>query len=93
MSFDFLDRVRVSAYLVRMHQTTDREGINRKWIARKEDFSGVIIGKRTLSNGCRYYDDYGYQYQKLEHFTAYLVVADMSHNPVYVLADDMEREK
>lgn len=48
---------------------------------------GIIIGKRTLSNGhWTYggYEDPGY-YTAKEHFTAYMVVTDLRSAPVHVL--------
>lgn len=47
---------------------------------------GIVIGKRTLSNGDVDWDE-GYINDMHEHFTAYLVVETMHSNPRRVLAE------
>ena len=53
--------------------------------------TGIIIGKRTLSNGNSYY---GYDevtvYQAAEHFTAYLIAHDLHRKPVFVRPEHIE---
>lgn len=50
---------------------------------------GIIVGKRTLSNGNTRWmgEDAGYIYDSLEHFTAYLIAYDLQRKPVHVLPE------
>lgn len=49
---------------------------------------GVIVGKRTLSNGNTHYGyDEGTTYLQTEHFTAYLIAYDLHRKPVHVLPE------
>lgn len=52
---------------------------------------GVVVGKRTLANGERYYigPDEGSTFVPEEYVHAYLVSFDMRRKPVYVLAEDL----
>jgi hypothetical protein len=63
--------------------------INKEW--RGNQFApateGIIIGKRTLSNGYCQWEEYGTEYTKAEHFTAYMVVTDLRSKPVHVLPE------
>ena len=53
---------------------------------------GVIIGRRTLSDGENdYTGERGEIYKPKHYFNAYLVVFDMSTNPVYVLDFDIKK--
>lgn len=53
--------------------------------------TGIVIGKRTLTNGRYDYGDYETPgvYTAREHFTAYLVVTSMSAKPVHVLPEHL----
>jgi len=53
---------------------------NRKWIAKPSDIKGIVIGKRTVSDGIMDDNDY----VPYQHKTAYLVVTQMSRRPVLV---------
>ena len=45
----------------------------------------IVIGKRTLWNGERWFEeDGGYQFNPKEKLTAYLVVEKMSRKPYYI---------
>ena len=49
---------------------------------------GIIIGKRTLSNGDTHYGyDGDTTYTPKEHFTAYLIVTSLRSAPVHVLPE------
>lgn len=50
---------------------------------------GIVIGKRTLSNGYNeYHPETGNIFHPQEHFQAYLVAVDMRKNPVYVKIEE-----
>jgi len=51
---------------------------------------GVIVGKRTLSNGFRIHEEYGYEFSPVEHFPAYLIVTDLRQKPEYVRPERIE---
>jgi hypothetical protein len=53
---------------------------------------GIIIGKRTLSNGNNHYNGYDEPivYEPKERFTAYLVAFDLQRKPVHVLPEHIE---
>lgn len=55
---------------------------------------GVIVGKRTLSNGNTRWlgEDDGNGYEPTEHFTAYLVAYDLRRKPVHVLPEHITPE-
>lgn len=46
---------------------------------------GIIIGKRTLADGKRVWEDYNYTFLPERHFLAYVVAWNMHRNPAYVL--------
>lgn len=51
---------------------------------------GIIIGKRTLSNGINHWDpDAGNMYESKDFFPAYLVAYDMKQKPVLVPIDNI----
>ena len=67
---------------------------HRRWTgeaypgARYAGGEGIIIGKRTLSNGnVDYIPDVGTIYFQQESFTAYLVVTSLRSAPVHVLPE------
>ena len=57
---------------------------------------GIVVGKRTLSNGCRVWqgDEDGGMYEFIpdEHFTAYLVAFDLHRKPVHVRPEHITPE-
>jgi hypothetical protein len=57
--------------------------------------SGVIVGKRTLSNG--WYESGGFEeppyLHSVEFFPVYLVAFDMNQNPTYVLPEHITAEE
>jgi hypothetical protein len=63
--------------------------INKEWTP--NDFipptEGIIVGKRTLSNGYSQWEEYGYEYSPATHFTAWMVVTDLRSAPVHVLPE------
>lgn len=47
--------------------------------------SGIVIGKRTLSNGEKEWDsEAGYMYEGKEYFPALLVATSLNSKPVYI---------
>jgi len=59
-----------------------KEGFHRKWIARTvHPVTGIVIGKRTLSDG---HIDYDKEYRPAHYKTAYLVAFSMHRNPVLI---------
>ncbi|UXZ57066.1 hypothetical protein [Curtobacterium sp. Arg-1] len=57
--------------------------------------NGVIVGKRTLSNG--WYENGGYEdpayLHSIDFFPVYLVAFDMNQNPAYVLPEHITAEE
>lgn len=54
---------------------------------------GVIVGRRTLSNGnVHYLGEDGTDYRPTEHFTAYLVAFDLRRKPVLVRPEHITPE-
>lgn len=52
---------------------------------------GIVVGKRTLSNGEREWEDeVGYSYTAKSHFPAYLVAFDLRLTPLFVRPEDLE---
>lgn len=70
-------------------QYLGKRRINKEWQANAfaPEREGIIIGKRTLSNGYTRWEDYGTEYAPAEHFTAYLIVTDLHSKPVHVLSE------
>jgi monoamine oxidase len=76
-------------------RTWERERfINRAWEPDPyaPEREGIIIGKRTLSNGHHYWESEGYGEgywinEPAEHFTAYLIAFDLHRKPVHVLPE------
>lgn len=51
---------------------------------------GVIVGKRKLANGDRYWEeDYGYIFEPKEYLNAWLVAWDLHRKPVHVLPEHL----
>jgi hypothetical protein len=75
--------------------TWERErSINRAWEPNPfaPEREGLIIGKRTLSNGHHAWESEGYGEgfwlnEPAEHFTAYLIAFDLRRKPVHVLPE------
>jgi hypothetical protein len=63
----------------------------KKWVPIPNPGAGIIIGRRTLSNGVNtgLYSDDGISYKATEHFTAYLVVETLNSKPVHVLPEHL----
>lgn len=56
-----------------------------------EGGQGIVVGKRTLSNGnTSYAYDDGTTYTPKEHFTAYLVAYGLRRKPVFVLPEHLQ---
>lgn len=70
-------------------QYLGKRRINKEWQANAfaPEREGIIIGKRTLSNGYTRWEEYGTEYAPAEHFTAYLIVTDLHSKPVHVLSE------
>ena len=98
-------RVRFSEHIKRTSkQEWEKDKPDRFWTG--EDYpgkrlaggEGIIIGKRTLTEGNVIndsYDDgwgsvYITTYAKTRHFTAWLVVKDLRSKPVHVLPEHLE---
>ena len=83
----YLQKVKCTGKLVR-HERRDIENHHyiKEWKKQAVEFEGVIIGKRTLSNGITDSS----VYIPNEHFTAYLVSIDMNKKPVLVLPRDID---
>lgn len=66
--------------------------INREWQGNEfaQPAEGIIIGKRTLSNGYSQWEEWGMDYGPAEHFTAWLVVKDLKSKPVHVMPEHVE---
>ena len=89
---------------VRVTQTLRRQwdGGRKTWQAWPiHPGEGIVVGKRTLSNGkletiSEYDDVLGYKeythtdYRATEHFAAYIVAYDLRRKPVLVKPEDME---
>lgn len=58
---------------------------------RFNDLDGIIVGRRTLSNGKTVYHgmDDPIEYKVAEHFTAYLVAFALLEKPVFVLPESL----
>jgi hypothetical protein len=63
----------------------------KRWVAIENPGAGIIIGRRTLSNGVNtgLYSDDGIRYKATEHFAAYLVVETLNSKPVHVLPEHL----
>lgn len=66
--------------------------INKEWQGNQfaQPAEGIIIGKRTLSNGYAQWEEWGMDYGPAEHFTAWLVVTGLRSKPVHVLPEHIE---
>lgn len=103
--FQLGQRVRYTEHIQRKyiaeHDRVDvLRGPNKQWTSqaypgkRLEGGEGVIVGKRTLSDG---HYDYGWGeepgvYSPTRHFTAYLIAFDLRRKPVYVLPEHITPE-
>lgn len=90
-------RVHYSEHIRRRHSRPGEFlGPNRIWSGeaypgkRWDGGTGIIVGKRTLSNGDSHwhYDD-APTYTIKETFTAYLVAYDINRKPVHVLPEHL----
>lgn len=63
--------------------------INKEWQGNEfaPEREGIIVGKRTLSNGYAQWEEYGTEYTAAEHFTAWMIVTDLRSAPVHVLPE------
>lgn len=91
-------RVKFSEHIQRKYMSESERGHNapnKQWTGqaypgkRFDGGEGVIVGKRTLSDG---HYDYGYSdepgtYSPTRHFTAYLIAFDLRRKPVHVLPE------
>jgi hypothetical protein len=88
-------RVRFAEHIKRTakawHDTTkpDRYWTGESWPgARNAGGEGIVIGKRTLSDGnVVYLGEEGNAYEQTRHFTAYLIVTSLHSAPVHVLPE------
>ena len=92
---NYLQKVKCKATLKRLYTKTISKGkfneIHQKsWNRIEGEFSGDIIGKRTLCDGEVDYDEQ-ITFIPKEYFTAYLVSVNMNENPVYVLPEDITK--
>ena len=97
----FCQIVRVKAKLKRDYKDSkaDTPGLHYwKTVPLPEAREGLIIGKRTLSDGVVEYMPMSWEYpddgqeryyNPKRHFTAYLVVFNIRENPVYVAEEDI----
>lgn len=92
--FELGDRVRYEHFLVRRHpESGEFLGPGSIWTTvlygegnRTGSGQGIIIGKRTLSDGDTLYNyDVGNEYRPFRHYTAWLVAYDLRRKPVHVL--------
>lgn len=89
-------KVRFSIFLKRSWVEARRENFsghyqNKVWFPTEGPIrEGLVIGKRTLSNGLREWDEDGVSYQPGEFLPAYLVVFDLRRAPVPVRPEDLE---
>jgi hypothetical protein len=107
MSAEFVlgQRVRFAEHIVRVsRQEWEKGKPDRFWSGeaypgkRRDGGEGIIIGKRTLTEGnvasAQEGDGWGTYtvttYEKTRHFTAWLVVKDLRSKPVYVLPEHIE---
>ncbi|WP_461169295.1 hypothetical protein [Arthrobacter sp. Z1-15] len=104
--FQLGQRVTYSEHLRRREAGTGEFGLrpDRLWSSNAGHFSGegweehrwpggegVIVGKRTLSNGtANWLGDGGTEYVPTWHFTAYLIAHNLHRKPVYVLPEHIE---
>lgn len=91
---EFGTEVLFSEPLVRETLHVKGKGTKKVW-DRQDGFpktKGIVVGKRTLSDGYREYEpDFGgYYYVRENSFTVYLVAYDMSRKPVYVRPESIE---
>lgn len=91
----YLTKVKISTYLKRrgkhISEMPMSSGYNKFWVSEKLDKEkvGIVIGKRTLSNGIAEYYDEGINYRQSETFEALLISIDMKTNPIYVLPSEI----
>ena len=93
--FTLGQRVRYTEHIKRTSRRwEDKTKPDRYWTgeyypgARYPGGEGIIVGKRTLTDGdVINMGEGGSSYQKFRHFTAYLVVSDLRRKPVHVLPE------
>jgi hypothetical protein len=68
--------------------------VNKAWVPNEfsAEAEGIIVGKRTLSNGHHAFESDGWEggywlNEPAEYFTAYMVVSDLRSAPVHVLPE------
>jgi hypothetical protein len=92
--FTLGQRVRYAEHIQRRHSRPGEfDGPDKIWSAepypggRTKGGEGIIVGKRTLSNGhTQWMGEYGGTvYSVAESFTAYVIAFDLRRKPVFVL--------
>jgi len=93
-------RVRYSEHIRRRHSRPGEFlGPNRIWSNHGgpglddqpwEGGEGVIVGKRTLTEGNTYWHGESTEYTPTRSFTAYLIAFDLRRKPVHVLPEHIE---
>lgn len=69
------------------------DGQKKEWVRKLllPGCNGIIIGKRTLSNGInRWGQDYGNVYFPKVSFVGYIAAFDLKRKPIYVRPEDIE---
>lgn len=90
-------RVRYAEHITRRSRRSHEVGPGRVWSGelypgkRTDGGEGIIIGKRTLSNGDVQWmgEDGGNIFVRMESFTAYLVAFNLHRKPVHVLPEHL----
>ena len=100
MEYALGQRVTISATLTKDH---DHEKRRTMWRRDEKNTAGIIVGKRTLSEGVTHSgykedgpDSYDWEppvYIADKVFTVWLVAFNMRNNPVYVLPEDIKNEE
>lgn len=94
--FQLGQRVTYTKHILRRDSRPgDFTGPNRLWSSElypgteTNGGEGIIIGKRTLSNGNAHWIGYDgpTAYKPTQHFTAYLIAHDLHRKPVHVLPE------
>lgn len=88
-------KVKIKSKLHRFSKYREGPKTKRVWIPMyfpDGPVEGLVIGKRTLSNGFREYMGFeeGVSYDPTDHFEAYLVATDIRKKPFYTLKEDLE---
>lgn len=88
--FNLGDKVRFDMYLKRVHAGANA----RKWVPihtgpSGHELFGIVIGKRTVSDGSWSWDEYGANYAASNYIQGYLVAYDLYRKPLLVLPNDL----